>query len=275
MTSHKNKAANAAADVKGKNLNSHVIEHLRETTARIEAEKVIYEHASKWADVSVSVGDPIPIIRDNQKVGEIPSTILGGVAEVEKILMASKELRTPDIKNRLEELKTLKADAEALRDKLAAFDPALLARAVYAAQNMHKDLNGRIIKALGADNAAYFGLEIIAVGLSEQISALEHELENRGPVGPGRARDQAAHNVAIAAAKFFTKLTGEMPTFGEGPDGLTGKFTPFLRDLYDAFGWPKRSLRGGLEAAIKSTSQDDLTYVRKGLRAGIFSDWST
>lgn len=272
MTSDKNKSANAATEVKSRNLESSVDQFSQKYSARIKAEKVIYEHASKWADVSLSVGDPIPIIRDNQKVGEMSSTTLGGVAEVEKILTASQELKTNDIKNRLTELKTLQADAEALRDKLAEFDPFLLAAAVSDARDMHKDLSGRIIKALGADNAAFFGLDILSVGLHKQVMKLESELQNRGSIGPGRPKNKAAHDVAIAAAKFYTKMTGKWPTHGESPDGLTGEYTPFLKDLYIAFGWPKLSLRPGIDAAINSTNHDDLTYARMGLMAAISSD---
>ncbi len=260
MSSHKNKKANSANAKKQKILEAYIEENREKDTASIAARKVIYAHASKWLGTSLEIGDTIPTLQ----FSPLGRAMLGGKQEFDKIIFASKELKTTEIKGHLNELKKLMKDAEALRDKLAEFDPGYLYEAEHAVRNFHSGLEGRMLNALGLGRAAYMGVEGLAIGLIDPITKLEIELMNRGPARPGRARDQAALRVAEEAGIFLVSVTGELPTFGDGKDGLTGKFAPFLRDLYDAFGWPKRDLRAGTELAIANAKGAPQPAVRMG-----------
>ena len=115
------------------------------------------------------------------------------------------------------------------------------------------------------------GLEAIAIGVTEEIAKLKLQIKKRPSKGAGRAKDEAAHRVAMEAAKLYAKVTGSKPTYSEGPSGVSGKYTPFLRDVYDAFGWTERSLRTGAEAAISALEPSDFEYARIGLLSPFLS----
>ncbi len=152
-----------------------------------------------------------------------------------------------------------------MRDEIAEFDPGLMASAKVAARNLQPSLEGRIVDALGADVAAYMGLEVIEIGVIEQIAYLKHEIDERPAKKAGRAKDEAAHRVALEAARLYVKVTGETPTYSENQGIPYGKYTPFLRDVYNAFGWKERNLRTGAEAAISALVRNDYVHERIGL----------
>ncbi len=230
---------------------------VKNNTARKKAEEVIYAHVSKWVRQEITVGEPIPLLRVEPGFGQLYSTILGGVDEVRKILDAAKAIDTSTLRAKVRKLEKLRSDIEGMIRTLSEADLEQMVKAEYAARNLHSDVEGRVVTALGAGNAARLGLHVIFVGLYEQVEQTKLEIENRGTSGPGRAKDEAAHLVALEAAKLYAKVTGKSPTYSEGPNGLSGQYTPFLRGLYDAFGWTTRSLRPGAEAAIKDLKPND------------------
>ena len=229
----------------------------KKDTERKAAEAVIYAHVSKWVHKEIAVGEPIPLPRVKPGFGQLNATILGGVAEVNKILDASKAIDTSTLNAKVRKLKKLRSDIEAMINTLNEFDLEQLSHAEYYARNLHASVEGRVVTALGACNAARIGLDVIFVGLFQELAETEQMIKSRGTSGPGRARDEAAHLVALEAAKLYAKVTGKSPTYGEGTNGLSGQYTPFLRALYDAFGWKTRSLRPGAEAAINSMKPND------------------
>ena len=255
----------------GKNMSRALTNHMQEQratetmdrwrkkdTERKNAEAVIYAHVSKWMKKEIAVGGPIPWPRAKPGFGQLNSTILGGVDEVRKILDASKAIDTSTLRVKVRKLKKLRSDIEAMITTLNEFDWEQMARAENTARNLHTNIEGRVVTALGACNVARLGLDVIFVGLYQELTKMEQVIKDRDTSGPGRAKDEAAHLVALEAAKLYAKVTGKSPTYSEGPNGLSGQYTPFLRELYNAFGWKARTLRTGATAAINSVKSSDL-----------------
>ena len=225
------------------------------STALIEVERVIYAHMSKWVGSELIQGQSIPNIRKRSFANRMPDTVFVGES-VAAILKASRIYKTPELKERLEALEKIKAQAESMRRGIAELDNELMASAKNAATNLQPNLEGRVIAAMGADVAAYMGLEIIAIGAVEQIAHLKYEIGQR-PKKAGAAKNEAAHRVALESARLYAKATGKKPTYSENSDGLHGEYTPFLRAIYDAFGWKKLSLKLPAKEAINALSERD------------------
>ena len=238
---------------------SQAIQEHEKSNARKNAESVIYAHVSDWVGEELEVGRAIPMPREHDKgvTNIMVASAMGSVPQVWAILEASKLLDTPALKTNLSTLEKIQENAANMRRMIAKLDAGMMAKAKVAARNLQPSLEGRIVDALGADVAAYMGLEVIEIGTMEQIEFLKAEIKFRPFTGAGRARNEAAHRVALEAARLFAKVTGEKPTYSESQGMLFGRFTPFLRDIYDAFGWKRRSLRTGAEAAIASLTADD------------------
>ena len=274
MTGHKNKAAKAAAAKRQQAISGYVEEISRKDAAEIDAEKVIYAHLGTWLGRPIKIGDPIPTVMFGHKIGSFGAAGQMNDFAVQSILSASREPKVTEIKEQLSSLKDLKSDAEALRDKLSNFNPLSLAMAAHATKNMHDSVDGRVLNALGMENSLFIGLDRLSAGLTEQITSLKQDISEEPPTGRGRPKDRAALHVAEAAGAFFVSVTGRLPTHGDSPDGLTGQFTPFLRDIYDAFGWKKRSLRAGIEAAIE-VGKSVKTVVRSPAINGLLGSFSS
>jgi hypothetical protein len=90
----------------------------------------------------------------------------------------------------------------------------------------------------------------------------------------GRSRNEAAYAVALELARLYAKVTGKRPTYAEGADGLSGEYTPALRNVFDALGWKKTNLRGPAEAARDAITEGDLEYAVNRL-LGLFPSWGT
>ncbi len=245
-------------------------------TAEKAAEKVIYSHVSNWAGTKLEPGGHIPILQDTGGFGslfknELTGTILTGISEVRAILEGSITPSTSDLSTKLKELENLKESLEAAGKALAEADPMYLAKAALAVNVPRNDTEVRIVMALRPEVSAILGVEILSQGLVEEIGKTRETLESFGKVGRGKPKDEAAYRVALEAARLFAMVLGERPTYSENVDGLSGKFTPFLRDLFDAFGWKNRTLRGPAEQAIGSLTESDFqppSYSRVG---GLFS----
>lgn len=270
---HKNKASNEAHHQREEKMLGANQEDSRETAVENAAKNVIYAAASKWVGQELNVGDKIPIRTKYAGFGYPSEISISGNEEIEAILSASKEMNTKDLKGHIETLETLLKLAETFRDELAKFDPPTLEMAVASVHNYHSGLEGRILNAFGIGNAAFLSVDALAVGLAGQLIERKQELTDRN-LGQGRPPNYPAKRVAEKAGIFYKTVTGQQPTNGEGSNGLSGGFTPFLRDLYDAFGWQETSLRAGLEAAIARSQNFNSTAVRNHLPPFILTDHS-
>lgn len=252
---------------------------LGKDTARNAAEKAVYAHVSKWAGTTIEPGAPIPILQDTSIhsqhcMKELRGTSLTGPpAIVRELLNAANLLKRKELEDKLQELEQLKACFEETLKVFARVDPAILLRAEALGKCSRDDLHRRIVLALRPTDAACTGLEILADGLESEIGETSLELVRHGKPRLGAQKDKAAYEVAYQAAKLFAVVLGEKPTYSEqhtgkdkngkaNPNVHYGRYTPFLRDLFNALGWEKRSLRAPANEAIAGLIDSDFIPPR-------------
>lgn len=261
MSLHKKEASSEAHSALDKQLKAAANDAEQHYAARTNAKEVIYAAASKWVGKELNTGDGIPTLRNGEETGTLSDTLLGGVKEVEAILNASVDLNAKELQEQITHLTDLQKKAEAFRDALAITDLGSLAKANYAARRSHSNLEGRVLNALGFSKAAYISADALSKGLISPLAEKTLELEKLQPA-KGRPENRKAISVAQKAGIFYTTVTGKQPTNGDGRNGLSGEFTPFLRDLYDAFGWKSRSLTAGIKAAMEAAKAVNLAPAK-------------
>lgn len=120
-------------------------------------------------------------------------------------------------------------------------------------------LETRIIREIGIIEASTISLFALMQAASTELDRLEAKLEALNMGKRGAPRNEAAYAVALELARLYAKVTGRKPTYAEGPDGLSGEFTPALRNIFDALGL-KAGLRGPATAARDAITDEDTKY---------------
>lgn len=243
--------------------------------AIIRSEEAIYSEISRWTGIQVSRGDRIPMVRDGRKVGEIPESLLTK-SPVSRVSNASLIEYSTEIKRKISAFRAILRSSEeffkALGD-LTYLDRATLQNEEVwpggATAKMDSSLESRIIREVGTLASAELSMLSLFHAAQKQIENLEAELENR-KTNRGRPRNEAAYAVARELALLYAKVTGKRPTYAESQDGLSGEFTPALREVFDALGWKETSLKNYAQDAVESVTETDMRYEEKGFE-GLFS----
>jgi hypothetical protein len=242
------------------------------------AEVAIYSEVSRWVGSEIPPGEPVPIVRHGRRVGQLPATLWGNPAQ--KVAEAVRIEGKGEIRRKKRKYsKVCKACQDTLH---ALLDGNMMDRTdleVSADTYIRKEdwegratLKARIIKEIGFTDAATISLIAIREAASTEIHRLETKLEALNLGKRGAPRNEAAYAVALELARLYAKVTGRKPTYAEGPDGLSGEYTPSLRIVFDALGL-KVGLRGPATAARDAVTDEDMKYEANGL-FGILSAMS-
>lgn len=266
MTDPKKKIVDALVEVTAR--------HKIEAEARLLAEKEqaitraneeIYSEIGRWTGIAVGPDGYIPIIRNGKQVGTLPQTILTG-SPVEKVTAASRIEHKSEIERKISALQSVIVSSAGLIEALGNMTyldrAGLEARRWWARNSLRGEgapLDERLLQEIGWVNSAAIAARALSTTAETQLGELQEELTKR-EVKPGRPRNEAAHAVARELALLYAKITGKRPTYAEGADGLSGDYTPALRNVFDALGWKKTGLRGPAQAAIEAVTEADLKY---------------
>lgn len=240
------------------------------------AELVVLSAIGLWTGEALVPGDPIPIFRDGKRVATIPQHSF----EPNRARVVAEASLTEDrseINRKIKALKSASGAADELIRALAAMtymdrlslETKCEGIGQFGVRAAHDPLEIRLIHEIGPVVSAVVAASAVASTAKTEVGELEAELKKR-ETKPGRPRNEAAHAVARELARLYAAVTGKRPTYSEGPDGLSGQYTPALRDVFDALGWEATALRGPAEAAIAGISEADTQYEETGY-FGLFS----
>lgn len=246
--------------------------------AIIRAEAIIYSEVSRWVGFEVPNGGLVPIVRNGNRVGQLPATVLGNPARrvAEAVLVEGKG----EIQRKKQHYSAI---FEGCRGTLRAlFDANMIDRIdleVSARLHASKDtgegraaLETRIIREIGIIEASTISLFALLEATSAEIERLESKLEAIKTGTRGAPRNESAYAVALELAQLYAKVTGKRPTYAEGRDGLSGEYTPALRNVYDALGLSV-GLRGPATTARDAITDDDMRYETNHL-SGLLASMS-
>lgn len=247
---------------------------LRELGKKIHAislaVEVIYRALGRWTGQELKPGNPVPIVRDGKVVGSIGAGLFGKDVVREVAEASLTELRAELLRKR-DDLQALVAAIGDLNSSLSKMTGLELSRLEQLTGNIHhnalrgpKAVEERIIREIGSVFSALISCGALLSAAKEEIGRLDGELEKRN-AGQGRPRNEAAHEVALRLAKLYARVTGKRPTYAAGPDGLSGDYTPVLREVFDALGWKKTDLRGPATKAIEAITEADLRHEESTL----------
>lgn len=244
----------------------HEVAALSEKEQAIKrAEAAIYSEVSKWVGSEIPTGGSVPIVRHGKHVGQLPATVLGNPAR--KVAEAVRVEGKREIKRKIQQYSAL---WEGCRDTLRAvyganmtdrIDLEVSARILAAndAGGERAGLETRIIREIGIVEASTISLFALLEAARAQLDRLETRLEELDTGKRGPPRNEAAYAVALELARLYAKVTGRRPTYAEGPDGLSGEYTPALRKVFDELGL-KVGLRGPATAARDAITEDNMKH---------------
>lgn len=244
---------------------ARVTEFAQQVTSQIAVEKeataVIYAAVKKWTGEEVSEQTAIPMYRDGKRQSEFDDTILGHGSTVRDLVRLSRFSSKSELKRDIQHAEYLAELTENLWSALHELDPENF----YGLDNIQDEtktssLEQRIIKQIGYTQSVMIASSVLNSKLRKQILRLNERL-NSLDIKKGRTRDEAAYSVALGLAKLYAKVTGKQPTYSENKSGLSGEFTPVLRDLFDALGWVGRSLKGPATEAVRAIDLTNSEYV--------------
>lgn len=263
MTDSKKKVAEALALAKTrKEIDDEIQAYAEKQQAVFRAEEVILAAISKWTGIPISNGDPIPVVRDGRKVGEIPKPYFGR-NRAGQVAEASLIEHRSELEKKISQLQSVIESTKQLVEALNSMGPIDLPGLNHgnwplwnALRDERPPLKTRLIKEIGLVESALIASRGLAQNAESKRDELKAKLEKH-KTGRGRPRNEAAHAVARELALLYAEVTGNMPTYAEGPNGLSGEFTPVLRDVFDALGWKRTSLRRPAQTAIENVSGID------------------
>lgn len=231
------------------------------SNAETSATTVIFASLSAWTGFPCRQGAPVPVVRDGEVVAELQGTIANTLAGITcpaaAILQQAFVPSVQTLKGQKQEVTALLQSLEATLDGIRqiSFSSSASLTRTWDERDGPTNKDADVVHAVGLQEAANIALHGMAVNCRRQLRHIEYQLE--GLEGrPGRPRDIAAYRVAEGFGKLYAQVTGRRPTYGEGPDGMAGEFTPALRDLFNALGWRGRSLRGPATEAINAITDD-------------------
>lgn len=232
----------------------------------IDTRAVIYSAIGNWIGEKIEEGGVIPIVRNGETVGTLPQTIFGD-GPVEQVTAASKADYKTDLKNKAERIAKTAGDAEVLMNSLLEMTGQERTGLDFGPfeffGNSYEPLEVRIIKEIGYVRSALIACSMIKSEAEVMQKSALAGLKGR-ETRPGRPRNEAAYAVALELARLYAKVTGRRPTYSEDPNGVSGEYTPALRDVFDSLGWSDITLSGPAEAAKKKITDEDLDHPRIG-----------
>jgi hypothetical protein len=235
---------------------------------RIQARDAIYSAISKWVDQDVREGDDFPLLREGKPTGKMWQEMPHLVDQVEKTIWAAELKDTAELKKLMGDYKKILQCSSELTKQMRAMGEWDLFG--LSSKKPKYDMETKVIRALGTVPSAFVSLDELKDALEYQIENISNKLKNIDNVR-GRPRNEAAHGVALGLAKLYSGITGKKPTYSEGPSGLSGQYTPALKDVFIALGWEETSLKGPAETAIKNINADGLSQEIKPSFTGLLS----
>lgn len=252
----------AAVDVQ-----AAVDEYERMDNVKIRARDVIYASISTWTGFQWKDRGSIPVVRKGQLVNSVPGLGLGNALASplplpDHVIDAAFTPNATELKKKREGIEALIASLEAVRAAAAALDVNSWwgLGATWDNRDGPTDQVVDIVHALGLGKSFNASLQGLMFNAKQSLRFLDYELNEVG-TGRGRPKDTAAHLVASRYGRLYAIVTGKRPTYGESPDGMAGEFTPSLRDLFNALGWQKKSLRGPAESARNAVTDSEILRV--------------
>jgi hypothetical protein len=234
--------------------------------AKKKAEEVIYAALGAWTGADCREGASIPIVRDGRTVGWIHQSILGSNA-VEKVTEPSLLEEKAALEDKKAQFQRVAESSEALLDSLGGISaPNRIRLEVSGGVSINNlgrwksmALPERLVGEIGTVSTAVIAAQSLSACAREEVEEIDRQLDE-WTGQRGRPRYIALHAVALELARLYARVTGKRPTYSEGVDGVSGEFTPVLRDVFDALGWEKMGLRGPAEAAKEQITEEDLRY---------------
>ncbi|HDY95193.1 hypothetical protein LCGC14_0105830 [marine sediment metagenome] len=243
---------------------------VQKETERNNARNMIYSALSRWVGETVEPYGDIPLVRDGVRIGTMQQTLLGQGRDVEYILAASKLLKASDLRKLREDLRKLSEMSDSLTTALMSLDLMDLLSLDTVPKAASHDTEVKVIRAVGTVSSTFIALADLKTSLDQQAENIQKKLS--ALTGQrGRPKNEATHGVAVRLAKLYARVTGRRPTYSEGPNGLSGEYTPALRSVFDALGWESVSLKSPAEAAIAQISEQDLQPYINALSYGLSS----
>lgn len=248
---------------------------------KMRALAAIYSAVSRWSGVKAQ-GGHIPVVRNGSVVNTLPdATFQNALAPQpplpEQVVDAAFTQGATELRRERAGLVRLIASLERARKDLQALVPG--GKWVFDAtwdkvDDWMPDKVVGVVHALGLTDVLHASAHGVIFNARQRIRYLDLALAEL-PTGSGRPRDAAAHLVGARYGRLYSVVTGKVPTFGESPDGLAGEFTPALRDLFDALGWHRKSLRGPAASARAAVTDAEIRRAENNVRthppAGILS----
>lgn len=239
--------------------------------------EVIYSAAEKWTGHPASRDTGLPIVRNGEVVGWISGDGLLGQTSptAESVAKAVWIEATEDLKKRLKAYKKFQKQLEDFAQTFNALSDDQTAH-IYRDRKLYEvntgSLEEKIIDTIGPTKAMTSCIGSLQTALKDSAERCEAELASR-PVnqGPGQSRNEERHQAAIALAKLYARMTGERPTYSQDKNGLHGPFTPILKEVFVALGWPEADLSGPADSARNSISDEDMDYGTNTPMGGILS----
>lgn len=232
------------------------------------ARDLVFRAVEDWTGHAVDEFGALPIVRNGIFQGytsSLADMMLGGAvnavgrsvwADDTKALKDRKETFERLIKaisQVQEHLNELKLD-EAWRLNIAA--PSNSRKLMAEPHLPHEwSLEEKVIFSVGYLESAKISLDALTASARQTVGETEKQVSQR-PKLRGRPRSEAKYATALEFARLYYRLTGEVPTYSEGTDGLSGKFTPWLRGLFNAIGWNGASLEEPAKAAIAAVEAE-------------------
>jgi len=277
MTDAENRIVKALVDGQVKrDAEAEARAYVEKQHAITRAELVVVSAIGSWTGEALEPGDPVPIFRDGKRIATIPQHALQphpARTVAEASLIEDRSELNRKIKGLMNASEAADGVVRALGE-LTYFDRLSLENkckgvGVFAFKGAHDPLEIRVIREIGPVASAVMAASTLASTAKSEADDLGAELKKRD-TKPGRPRNEAAHAVARELALLYAKILGKPPTYSESPDGLSGEFTPALRDVFDALGWDRTGLKGPALSAITAVSDAELKYEETIGFGGLF-----
>ncbi|MCR9061815.1 MAG: hypothetical protein NXI02_31110 [Rhodobacteraceae bacterium] len=234
----------------------------KQSTEENAVEEVIYQHISKWTGYEVRPGSEIPfVVRPDVDPAHYagfqmdygfwrpPDPSRDPVKAVLQAAIFESPRTLIEQRKRLTKLgKALLTCADALSG-LQDEDVHILTPLRVSAVPEENDLLDRLLLVSGPVASLHRLIRSSLKKTDRIIANIDERLPPELEKKAGRPKNIQRHMVALELARLYRFVTDEHPTYSENRDGLSGKFTPLVRDVFNEFGWKNASLRGPVEAA--------------------------
>ena len=235
------------------------------------AQEVIIQAIESWTGHSVNGIGQIPMVRNGEHVGYFSTPLASMMSPSHDAREVAREVwaeNTPTIRSRRTAYQKLLGTLEAVANQIADMDIETRSHIFSLKETNPTGLEEKLVLAMGSVASVAIAAKVLAVELQEAITRCDDVLVSRSS-GRGRPRQEARYRLAEGFAKIFAKATGDRPTYSEDENGLHGKFTPALRELFDAVGWEDSDLSGPATAACAAVNEADLEIGRNSSLGGI------